>query len=99
MDFDFSPEEEAFRTEVQEFIAANRPDPSDPAGVGKWQQKVREKRWVGFSWPKEVGGGGGTIAEQVILKEEMSRAKAPPLGSCFMGLAWVAPALIEYGTE
>ena len=99
MDFDFSPEQEAFRTEVQEFIAANMPDPNDPAGAVNWQRKVREKRWVGFSWPKEVGGGGGTIAEQVILKEEMSRAKAPSLGSCFMGLAWVGPALIEYGTE
>ena len=99
MDFDFSPEQEAFRTEVQEFIAANMPDPNDPVGAVNWQRKVREKCWVGFSWPKEVGGGGGTIAEQVILKEEMSRAKAPSLGSCFMGLAWVGPALIEYGTE
>ena len=99
MDFDFSPEEEAFRTEVQEFIQANLPAAGDAQAVASWQKKVREKRWVGFSWPKEVGGGGGSIAEQVILKEEMSKAKAPALGSCFMGLAWVGPALIEYGTE
>ena len=25
--------------------------------------------------------------------------KAPALGSCFMGLAWVGPSIIEYGTE
>jgi alkylation response protein AidB-like acyl-CoA dehydrogenase len=99
MDFDFTPEEEAFRTEVQAFIAENKPAPNDMAGVAAWHAKVREKRWVGFSWPKEVGGGGGTIAEQVILKEEMSKAKAPSLGSCFMGLAWVGPSLIEHGTE
>jgi alkylation response protein AidB-like acyl-CoA dehydrogenase len=54
---------------------------------------------VGFSWPKQVGGGGASIAEQVILKEEMALRKAPPLGSCFMGLAWVGPALIEFGSE
>jgi alkylation response protein AidB-like acyl-CoA dehydrogenase len=37
--------------------------------------------------------------QQVILKEEMAKRKAPPLGSCFMGLAWVGPAIVEYGTE
>ena len=99
MDFDFTPEEEAFRAEVQAFIRENLPEGSGLEDMQEWQRKVREKRWVGFSWPKEVGGGGGTIAEQVILKEEMSKAKAPALGSCFMGLAWVGPSLIEHGTE
>jgi alkylation response protein AidB-like acyl-CoA dehydrogenase len=46
-----------------------------------------------------VGGGGGTLMQQVILKEEMAKRKAPPLGSCFMGLAWVGPAIVQYGTE
>ena len=101
MDFDFTPEEEAFRAEVRKFLDENLPPEGqrDAAFLGDWQRKVREKRWVGFSWPQAVGGGGGSVAEQVILKEEMSRRKAPPLGSCFMGLAWVGPALIEYGTE
>jgi len=97
MDFDFTPEEEAFRAEVRRFIEENLPKSAE--GVALWQRKVRERRWVGFSWPKQVGGGGGSIAEQVILKEEMARARAPALGACFMGLAWVGPAIIEYGTE
>jgi hypothetical protein len=46
-----------------------------------------------------VGGGGGTIAQQVILKDEMAKAHAPALGSCFMGLAWVGPSILSYGTE
>jgi alkylation response protein AidB-like acyl-CoA dehydrogenase len=29
----------------------------------------------------------------------MAKRKAPPLGSCFMGLAWVGPAIIQYGSE
>jgi len=101
MDFNFTPEEEAFRAEVRRFLDENLPPEGerDFAFMAGWQQKVREKGWVGFSWPEQVGGGGGGIAEQVILKEEMSRRKAPPLGNCFMGLAWVGPALIEYGTE
>ncbi|NNL66834.1 MAG: acyl-CoA dehydrogenase [Myxococcales bacterium] len=100
MDFDLTPEEEAFRSEVRRFIADHLPgNPSDPGQVQAWQKKVREKRWVGFSWPTDCGGGGGSIMEQVILKEEMAKAKAPPLGSCFMGLAWVGPSIVQYGTE
>ncbi len=101
MDFELTPEERAFRQEVRDFLDENWP-PADQQGVDwmfRWNEKVREKRWVGFSWPEEVGGGGGGIMEQVILKDEMARRKAPPLGSCFMGLAWVGPSIIEYGTE
>jgi alkylation response protein AidB-like acyl-CoA dehydrogenase len=102
MDFHFTPEEEAFRAEVRAFLDANLPkgtNTSDPAFIAEWSRKVREKRWVGFSWPREVGGGGGSVMQQVILKEEMAKRKAPPLGICMMGLAWVGPAIIQYGTE
>jgi len=101
MDFQLTEKEEAFRNEVRAFLDENLPAPEErgPEFAGEWARKVREKRWVGFSWPKEVGGGGGSIMEQVILKDEMAQRKAPPLGSCFMGLAWVGPSLIEYGTE
>jgi len=101
MDFHLTPEEEAFRDEVRAFLDAHLP-PAEERGPGflaEWMRKVREKRWVGFSWPKEVGGGGGSLMEQVILKEEMARRDAPPLGSCYMGLAWVGPSIIQYGTE
>lgn len=101
MDFELSPEEEAFREEVRQFIKENLP-PANERGADfliNWLRKVREKRWVGFSWPKEVGGGGGSIIEQAILKEEMALAKAPPLGLDMMGLSWVGPGIIQYGTE
>lgn len=101
MDFELSPEEQAFRDEVRRFLDENLPPEGErpPGFDGEWQRKVREKRWVGFSWPREVGGGGGSIMEQVILKEEMSRRRAPSLGNCFMGLAWVGPSIIQYGTD
>ena len=100
MDFNLTPAEETFREEVRAFIRENLPKSrGDFAAVAQWQKKVREKRWVGFSWPREYGGGGGSVMEQAILKEEMAKSQAPPLGSCFMGLAWVGPAIIEYGTD
>ncbi len=99
MDFNLTPEEEAFREEVRSFLAETLGDDRGAEAVANFQKKVREKRWVGFSWPEEVTGGGGGVMEQVILKEEMAKVKAPPLGTCFMGLAWVGPGIIQYGTE
>ena len=100
MDFQLTPDEETFRSEVRAFLDENLPPAGErsPNFKQEWDAKVRAKGWIGFSWPKEVGGGGGSIMEQVILKDEMAQRRAPPLGSCFMGLAWVGPSLIEYGT-
>jgi alkylation response protein AidB-like acyl-CoA dehydrogenase len=101
MDFQLSEEEEAFRDEVRAFLDENLSEGAARTAVfsEQWLRKIREKRWVGFSWPKNVGGGGGSIMEQVILKDEMAQRKAPALGTCFMGLAWVGPSIIQYGTE
>jgi len=99
MDFDFTPEDEAFRAEVRKFLKQHLPKKQSFETLAEWQKQVRAKGWVGFAWPKEAGGGGGTIAQQVILKEEMAKAHAPALGSCFMGLAWVGPSILSYGTE
>jgi alkylation response protein AidB-like acyl-CoA dehydrogenase len=101
VDFEYTAEEQAFREEVREFLASNLP-PRKERGkdfLANWLTKVREKGWVGFSWPKEFGGGDGGLVEQAILREEMAVAKAPPLGTSFMGLAWVGPGIIQYGTE
>ena len=99
MDFDFTPEDEAFRAEVRKFLKQHLPKKQSFDLLAEWQKQVRAKGWVGFAWPTEVGGGGGTIAQQVILKDEMAKARAPALGSCFMGLAWVGPSILSYGTE
>ena len=101
MDFDFSPEDEAFRAEVRAFLAEHLPPPEQrgPDFMQRWLRAVREKRYVGFSWPEEVTGGGGGLAHQFILKEEMAKAGAPLLGMDVTGLSWVGPAIIQWGTE
>ncbi len=102
MDFHYSAEEEAFREEVRAFIAEHNiaeDKHDDPDALEGWHQALIAKKWVGFAWPKEAGGCGGSLIEQFILKEEMSAARAPALGSDFMGLTWVGPALINHGTE
>ncbi len=101
MDFEYTPEEESFRAEVRDFIEENLPakDQRGPNFLATWLEKVRAKGWVGFSWPKEYGGSDGGLIEQTILREEMALAKAPPLGASFMGLAWVGPGIMQYGTD
>ena len=94
MDFDFTPEEQAFRTQVQSFLAKNLHEPMseyDPEFLEAWDHKVAEQGWLGFSWPKDMGGAGASLIEQFILKEEMSAARAPRLGRDFMGITWVGP--------
>mgnify|MGYP001818080179 FL=1 len=102
MDFNLNSEEQAFREEVRQFLDEHLPDPvpeEDPAFLETWNKKVREKRWVGFNWPSEYGGGDGDLMRQFILKEEMSARRAPALGTDFMGLCWVGPAIIAHGSE
>jgi len=102
MDFQLNAEEEAFRTEVRAFLDEHLPDPvpeNDADFLERWNRAVREKRWIGFNWPAEYGGGGGDLIRQFILKEEMSARRAPALGTDFMGITWVGPAIITYGSD
>ena len=100
MDFNLTPELEAFRDEIRAFLDENLPPQPERDDMFRlrWSRLAREKRWVGFGWPREVGGGGASVMQQAILKEELAARKAPALGSCVMGLAWVGPGLIQYGT-
>ncbi len=101
MDFDLTPKEEEFREEVRSFLKEHCPPRGqrDMAALTKWWRAVREARYVGFNWPRDCGGGGGTVMEQYILKEEMLKVDAPPIGKDYTGLGWVGPAIIQFGTE
>jgi len=101
IELDLTEEEKIFREEVRAFLAEhNTPIPQRNAEKFKqWLKAVRAKRYIGFSWPKECGGYGGTIMQQFILKEEMLHANAQMLGTDYTGLGWVGPAVIQFGSE
>jgi alkylation response protein AidB-like acyl-CoA dehydrogenase len=95
------PAEHAFRARVREWLARHRPrdaERHDPERLQRWRRDLRAAGFVGASWPREYGGGSLTPAEQAILDEELARADAPPIPGG-MGLLWVGPAIIRYGTE
>jgi acyl-CoA dehydrogenase len=64
-----------------------------------WLDTMAAKGWTVPQWPKEYGGGGLSIEESAVLREEMGRinARTPLFGG--MGTSMIGPALLEYGTE
>ena len=40
-----------------------------------WQRRLWEAGYVGLSWPKEYGGQGASLTQQVIVAEELARAQ------------------------
>ena len=59
-------------------------------------RKIGKDGWLGVGWPKEVGGGGMTMVEQLIFLEEQRRSGAP---FPFVTVSTVGPALMDYGSE
>ncbi len=55
--------------------------------------------WAGLSWPKDVGGRGLSVLEQIVWYEEYARANGPsPLSPTFVALNHAGPTLIACGT-
>ena len=65
----------------------------------QWQRRQYEGGWAGVSWPREYGGRGASVLEQLIWFEECARANAPQAGCLFVALSHAGPTLITRGTE
>lgn len=81
---DDDPADRAFRQEVRDWIGENLPADLcnrsariDPPELKPWHRKLYERGWIAPHWPKEVGGMGATLTQQIILFEEISRVGAP----------------------
>lgn len=111
MDFKYSDEDEAFRYELRSWLEANVPrdwrddgelaDPDTKTEFERrrsWHRKLYDAGWMCIHWPKEYGGRGATILQQLVYQQEMDRAKAPPVVN-FQGIARVGPTLMQWGTE
>ena len=81
MDFGYTPEQQALRRDLQDFIAENvtedvlgELETAEEGGRGvhyrELIRKIAERNWIGISWPEEYGGQGGSRIEQYIVEEE-----------------------------
>src|SRR5215470_614838 len=104
MDLSYSPDEERFRAELRAWLENNRPG-SEPEDVQEyvryskaWAQHLYAAGWAGLAWPKEYGGRGASLIQQIIYQEETARAKVPvPMN--LAGITMAGPVLIARGTE
>ena len=112
MDFDDSPQEAAFRAEARRWLAAHaqaKRHPRDFVGDGlppaerlaaarAWQACKAEAGYAAISWPRNHGGRGGTLVQELIFREEESRWRTA-FGYFEIGLGMCLPTLMRHGSE
>jgi alkylation response protein AidB-like acyl-CoA dehydrogenase len=98
-----APAEAEFRMEVRTWLEANLPLSlrgrtirPPPAELMPWYRTLSRKGWVAPHWPRQYGGMGATLNEQIIMTEELARIGAPHLPA--QGLNHIGPILMEFGT-
>jgi len=110
MDARFSPQDEAFRSEIAGWLDQNlrgefevvkgRGGPGDEHALFEerhaWERLMGRAGWIGVGWPKAVGGRGLPLSQQMIFHEEYARAGGPGrVGHIGEGL--LGPTVIHFG--
>jgi hypothetical protein len=106
MRLDFTPEDEAFRAEVRQFVHDNlSPELKRKSELGlrleradyvEWYTRLYERGWITPSWPKEAGGPGWTPLQRYIFDEETLVGGAPRIIAS--GINMLGPVLHAFGT-
>lgn len=111
MDFQFGEKEEALRKEIREFVKQELPpgwirnalaeESTDEAWAFTLSisKKLSEQGWLTMAWPKEYGGMGASLWEQLVFREEAGYWGIPGVTMGVGGVDWVGPSLILYGSE
>ena len=112
MDLRFTAEHDAFRRDARAFLddrlggrfagVRGRGGPGDEHALfaerWEWEQELGRHGWIGLGWPREFGGRGATLLEQVIFYEEYARAGGPGrVGIVNEGL--IGPTLVHFGDD
>ena len=110
MEFGWSDEDEAFRSDLEAFLEQTLPDDwaemskdgpgSDTQAAFSKQfcRKLAEKGWLTQHWPTEFGGKDAAPWRHAILSERLW-AMGEPRGAQYMNVNWIGPAIMEHGTE
>jgi alkylation response protein AidB-like acyl-CoA dehydrogenase len=108
VDFDFSPEQQAFVKEVEQFLDEND-DPEvfdltrenmaqivDTPPRRAFMAKMGERGWLGMTWPKEYGGSEGEGVYEYLLNEALARRGGPQIGK---GVGIIGKTILAHGNE
>ena len=107
LDFDMGPDAATLRARLRSlvndhvpegFMGAFTDDPADLEAAQRFCRTLAEQGMLCLAWPQEFGGRGASVWEQTVVREEMW-AHHEPRGAQYMGVNWVGPTLMRYGTE
>jgi alkylation response protein AidB-like acyl-CoA dehydrogenase len=105
MEIQLTEDERLFRAQARQWLEEHVPRTPRPiSGAAMrdfdlgWQAKQYAGGWAGIAWPREFGGRGLPLVQQLIWHEEYARANAPQAGVSFVGLNHGGPTLMERGT-
>jgi alkylation response protein AidB-like acyl-CoA dehydrogenase len=104
MDFEDTPEEAGYRSTIREWMAHNASEYRTPhadagdlvARAKAWQAKKYEAGYVGITWPRALGGQGGTAMQQIIFNQEEGKYWVPT-GIYAIGLGMCIPTVFTHG--
>jgi alkylation response protein AidB-like acyl-CoA dehydrogenase len=111
MDIEIEPGDQAFADEVRGWLREHLVGEfAEHRGVGgpddaqawdvrvRWEQELAAGGWLGLTWPREYGGRGATLAQEIVFEYEYTRARAPyRIG--VQGTDLFGPTLLRFGTE
>lgn len=108
MDVMLTTAQQDWREEVRDFLDAELPEEWEKSTefcededfwefAESFTRKLSAKGWIGLTWPKEYGGQGRPVIDQLIYAEELTYREAPVMNSIGWGLA--AGALLYGGTH
>ncbi|MGV3682733.1 MAG: acyl-CoA dehydrogenase family protein [Acidovorax sp.] len=107
MDLQFTPEEQAFREEVQAFLKDKLPaalahkvkagQRLTKADQEEWHAILNARGWLANHWPEQYGGPGWGAVQKFIFDTECAVAGGPRIVP--FGVNMLGPVLIKYGNE
>jgi alkylation response protein AidB-like acyl-CoA dehydrogenase len=107
MELNFTPEEEAFRREVRQFLAEQLPERLSSkvreglhlskADMEEWHAILNQRGWLANHWPEAYGGPGWSAVQKFIFELECALAHSPRIVP--FGVGMLGPVLIKYGNE
>jgi alkylation response protein AidB-like acyl-CoA dehydrogenase len=103
----YTPEQERLRGELREYFAglmtperraalASGGDYGDGAVYREVVRQMGRDGWLTLSWPRQYGGRGASMLEQLIFTDEAAAAGAPVP---FLTINTVGPTIMRFGTE
>jgi alkylation response protein AidB-like acyl-CoA dehydrogenase len=106
VDFDMGEKATQLRGELRELVKTHVPgdflgaftdDPADLEVAQRFCRLLAGRGLLCLSWPEDFGGGGASVWEQTVVREEMW-AHHEPRGAQYMGVNWVGPIIMRHGT-